>query len=96
MSEKNQLDPYSPGGCFIATACYGSEFTDQVLLLKDFRDSFLNEFSLGESFIDFYYNHSPPVADFIRENEVLRFVTRVLLVEPFYLISKLVLHLKRS
>ncbi|MFP4116160.1 MAG: CFI-box-CTERM domain-containing protein [Candidatus Aenigmatarchaeota archaeon] len=94
MSNKEQLDPYSPGGCFIATACYGSEFTEEVLFLKDFRDEFLTDFSIGQKFIENYYRYSPPIADFLKRNEFLRSLSRLLLVEPFYLASKGIMKVK--
>lgn len=89
MEKKNQIDPYSPGGCFIATACYGSPYTEEVLALKDFRDSFLANFSLGRKFIETYYRYSPPLVDFLEEREWLRKITRVLVVEPSYILSKI-------
>lgn len=65
--------------CFIATAAYGSKFEPSVKLLRNFRDEFLLTNSLGESFIKFYYKHSPPIAHFIAGNELLKFSVRVLL-----------------
>ena len=46
-------------GCYIATMVYGDYNHPQVLVLRDFRDSFLAHFPLGQSFIKFYYKHSP-------------------------------------
>lgn len=89
-TKKSQIDPYSPGGCFVATVCYGSPYSEEVHALRDFRDSFLASFSLGQKFIEAYYRYSPPLADFIEERGWLRKITRVLVVEPFYLISKLI------
>lgn len=94
MKESTQSDPYSPEGCFIATACYGTGLDEHVQLLKDFRDSFLKEFSLGRAFIRKYYEYSPPVADFIQDKKYLKVLIRVLLVQPAYLISKALLRLK--
>lgn len=96
MENKEQLDPYSPGGCFIATACYGSELTEQVLFLKQFRDNFLADFSLGRKFIETYYKYSPPVADFICDRKWLRRATRLLLVEPAYLVSRSVSRFRKK
>jgi hypothetical protein len=41
----------SGGGCFIATAVYGSSMDSQVTLLSELRDRFLKIKSLGEGFL---------------------------------------------
>jgi hypothetical protein len=50
-----------------------------VVVLRDFRDRYLQTNQPGRYFVDWYYNNSPPVAAFIRKNETLRIITRVLL-----------------
>ncbi len=64
------------GGCFIATAAYGSYLDPNVELLRDFRDRHLMTNPAGRAFVSFYYRVSPPVADFISQNEFWRTVTR--------------------
>ena len=81
--------------CFIATAAYGSPFAKQVDMFRWFRDEFILKTSLGESFMDFYYTNSEPIADFIAKSEVLKFVVRLALW-PFAIlvhILKLVMEL---
>ena len=51
-------------------------------MLRSFRDEVLLESSLGSQFVNFYYDVSPPVADFISENSLLRTLVRELLVDP--------------
>lgn len=65
--------------CFIATAAFGSSQDPYVFILRKFRDRFLKTNSLGASFVDFYYEHSPVIADFIAKHDTLRAVVRVIL-----------------
>ena len=66
----------SGGGCFIATAAYGSYLDSNVIFLRNFRDKYLLTNSRGTWFVDFYYRHSPPIAEYIRERETLRTLVR--------------------
>jgi Leucine-rich repeat (LRR) protein len=70
------------GGCFIATAAYGTSTAEELNTLRAFRDEVLLENSLGSQLVAFYYEVSPPVADFISEHESLRTLVRELLVDP--------------
>jgi microsomal dipeptidase-like Zn-dependent dipeptidase len=67
----------SGGGCFIATAAYGSFMEPQVMTLRHFRDSYLLTNKLGSKFVLYYYRYSPPIADYITEHDGLRSVVRV-------------------
>ncbi|GAI16939.1 unnamed protein product, partial [marine sediment metagenome] len=61
------------GGCLIATACYGTPMAEEVKTLSAFRDRHLITNPIGKTLIKFYYNHSPKVADFIRDKEHLKY-----------------------
>ncbi|WP_025027156.1 Ig-like domain-containing protein [Caldalkalibacillus mannanilyticus] len=86
-----------PGGeqpideCFIATAAYGTKFTPSVTLLRNFRDQFLLTNGLGKKFVEFYYKHSPPIAQFIADSEILKFTVRTLLL-PAIAVAYLFFH----
>ena len=69
-------------GCFIATAAYGTSTAAEIDTLRSFRDEVLLENSLGSQLVEWYYQTSPPVADFISENEGLRTLVRELVVDP--------------
>jgi len=68
------------GGCFIATAAYGSPVERHVQILQNFRDRYLMEYNLGQTFVNFYYQASPYVAETISKNETLRLLTRWFLI----------------
>ncbi|MDD3270018.1 MAG: hypothetical protein PHX14_11910 [Syntrophomonadaceae bacterium] len=58
--------------CFIATAAFGSKFEPSVALLRSFRDKFLLTNTLGKAFVKFYYRNSPPIANYIAHNALLK------------------------
>lgn len=74
------------GGCFIATAAFGSPLEKHVKILRNFRDTHLMTNKPGRMFVAFYYKNSPPVADFISENIVLKLMVRAALM-PFILFT---------
>ena len=67
------------GGCFIATAAYGSLIEPHVKILRNFRDRFLITNIVGRSFVNLYYKYSPPLADFIAKHHNLRMMVRLTL-----------------
>jgi polyhydroxybutyrate depolymerase len=69
-------------GCFIATAAYGTPTAKQLDVLRAFRDDVLLKSTVGARLVDFYYRTSPPVANFISRHEILRTLTRDLLINP--------------
>ncbi len=80
------------GGCFIATAAFGSLMEPHVKILRDFRDRFLIDNNIGRVFVKFYYKHSPPMADVIARHDTLRMLVRLGLA-PLIGVSWILLHL---
>jgi len=70
------------GGCFIATAAYGTDTAKEIDILREFRDEVLLPNSLGAEFVSLYYKTSPPIANFISQHEVLKTAVRVGFVDP--------------
>jgi len=67
------------GGCFIATAAFGTSTSHEINVLRSFRDNFLARERAGRKLIAFYYIVSPPIAKIIEKSSALKFVTRVVL-----------------
>jgi PKD repeat protein len=67
----------TPGGCFIATAAYGTPMAEEIQILREFRDEYLLTNSLGQALVGLYYRVSPPIAEFITEHPSLKPIVRV-------------------
>jgi len=69
----------SGGGCFIATAAFGSSLEPHVIILKEFRDKYLMVTGWGRKFVEFYYMASPLIADRIANNGPVKIMVRMCL-----------------
>jgi hypothetical protein len=67
------------GGCFIATAAYGSPLAPQVDVLRTFRERFLRPYAPGRLVIRMYETLSPPIAAVVRSSDAARLVARIIL-----------------
>jgi len=65
--------------CFIATAAFGTPQSYEVMRLRRFRDRYLAATPAGRGIIKAYYTVSPPVADIISKNWVLKNLVRFIL-----------------
>ena len=68
-------------GCLIATAALGTELAPQVQMLREIRDNVLFKTNSGTAFMtgfdQFYYTFSPTIADWERQNPLLKETVRV-------------------
>ena len=80
----------SSGGCFIATAAFGSYQQASVQRLRLFRDQALLPYGWGQWLVDSYYHLSPPLAGWIATNDSARAVVRVMLL-PLIGLAEMVL-----
>ena len=76
------------GGCFIATAAYGSPLEQDVVILRKFRDEYLEKTPVGRGLVDLYYKYSPPVAKRIAQNSFLKKTTRIALKPAIQIVKK--------
>ena len=72
------------GGCFIATAAYGSYLDPHVMILRQFRDDYLLTNAPGRAFVAAYYTVSPPIADFIARHSGIKTVVRIWLTPMIF------------
>jgi len=86
-AEQGNAAGQSRSGCFIATAAYGSYLDPHVMVLRKFRDSYLLPYRAGRAVVTLYYQYSPPVAEVIRGNEMLRMIVRLLLTPIIFMIN---------
>lgn len=77
------------GGCFIATAAYGSELATEVILFRHFRDTVLQSYTPTRHFIKLYYKFSPSIADFISTSVTRKFLVRSVFLKPLFHLLKL-------
>ena len=77
-------------GCYVATMVYGSYEAPKVLILRAFRDQFLQRFKWGRAFIHWYYAKSPALVEQHQGKPLLRKAIKsaldvfVFLITPIY------------
>ncbi len=76
------------GFCFLATAAYGASWQSEVSTLRWFRDLVLRSNPMGSELVRFYYTYSPPLADVIEDQPVLRSMVRAV-VQPVADVTRL-------
>ena len=67
------------GGCFIATAAFGSPMVGQVEILRQFRDRYLLTNHPGQKFVAWYYRNGPAAANYIKGKPLAKAAIRVAL-----------------
>jgi hypothetical protein len=71
-----------PLPCFVATAAYGTDTTEEINILRAFRDVVLLAGRLGTEFVSLYCEVSPPIAEVISQHGFLRTAVRAGFVDP--------------
>lgn len=76
--------------CYIATMVYGDYDAEKVLILRKFRDQFLQKFLIGRGFIVWYYATSAGLIEILQSKTIINTIIRgilngfVFLIKPFY------------
>ncbi len=76
------------GGCFIATAAFGTSTAHEINVLRSFRDNFLMRDNAGRKFISLYYGVSPQIAKMIEKSSTLKLATRIMLTPIIKAVQK--------
>lgn len=66
-------------GCYIATALYGSYESEEVIVLRRFRDNVLKRNFFGKIFIEIYYFISPYFVKLTKNISPLNYLLRLIL-----------------
>ncbi|MBA7691270.1 hypothetical protein ES703_99813 [subsurface metagenome] len=73
-------EPGKKGGCFIATAAYGTPLHPHLNILREFRDKRLMTNKFGRDLVKLYYKYSLPIARLIARNKALKITVRIALL----------------
>lgn len=74
--------------CFVATAVYGTPNCQEIDILRAYRDMVLENSISGRLFIRLYYFVSPPFAQIISRNALLRKIAEKVFVLPTLNLAK--------
>lgn len=69
-------------GCYIATCCYKSYDHPSVKILRTFRDDVLLKTKIGVLFVDFYYKHSPDIANSLSKYPAWNVMIKLFCLNP--------------
>lgn len=78
----------NPSGCYIATMAYGDYDHPQVLVLRKFRDNYLDNREWGKRFIKFYYVHSPNWVERLKNHSTINSIIRKCLNTFVFILKK--------
>lgn len=90
LAESNGIKLPAGKKCFVATACYGDEFSQEVVTLRIYRDKYLKQNLFGRFFIIIYYIISPYFTKLLDKSENMKYFIKKLILKP------LVKHLNRK
>ena len=75
------------GGCFIATAAYGTPMATEIDTLRTFRNEYLLTNTIGSAFVDTYYRLSPPIANVVAQHSAIATIIRIALTPLIWILQ---------
>ena len=84
---KGKPDPGKAGSCFVATVIFG-ERSEEVAILRKWRDERLSESIVGRKFVKAYYELGPFCATAVQGNAVIRRLARTVLLAVCHWLSR--------
>lgn len=76
------------GGCYIATAVYGSYDCPEVWILRRYRDFYLMNNSFGRMFVKLYYKVSPTLVKMFGNTKIFNYVFKAFLDKKIELLKE--------
>lgn len=76
--------------CFIATSVYGDIESEELILLRKFRDIYLLKSNFGKRFVHSYYLYSPKFVSLIDNKSRTKFLIKWLVLNPIVSIIKFI------
>ena len=73
---KAEERPRQSRRCFVASAAFGDQECEELVILRRFRDTRLARYSLGRVLVNFYYDVGPAVARYVKRHSWVRAVVR--------------------
>lgn len=79
--------------CVMATAAYGSPVSDELVVLRTFRDQYLIHWPLGTDLVHLYYYWGQKLVPFIKKYKVLKIFVKFLVQFLIFLIQETMISL---
>lgn len=85
-----KVDANTSEGCYIATCCYNSYNHPSVLILRNFRDTFLLRKRFGRNLVSIYYKYSPRFAQRLNNYPTLNKALKLVFFNPLVFLLRII------
>jgi hypothetical protein len=87
--EAYQSGTTQSGNCFIASEIYGAD-SDEVFILRYFRDNFLLSNRIGKILVNLYYRVGPSIISIMRRFSLVRFSLHQMVAMSVFIIQRII------